>query len=117
MKRVFTPALVLALSVSIVPLARAQSGGMEGMDMKGMPMKSEAKTGETHKGTGTVKSVDAKKRTVKLAHEPIQSMKWPAMTMTFKAKDRAILDKVKAGDKVEFSFTQSGKDYVLTEIK
>jgi Cu/Ag efflux protein CusF len=44
-------------------------------------------------------------------------MKWPAMTMTFKAKDKAMLDKVKQGDKVEFSFVQSGKDYIVTEIK
>jgi len=86
--------------------------------MKDMPMKmGDAKAGETHTGKGTVKSVDAKKGTVSLAHEPVKSMNWPAMTMTFKAKDKAMLEKVKPGAKVEFSFEQSGKDYVVTEIK
>ena len=48
---------------------------------------------------------------------PIPSMKWSAMTMTFKAKDKAMLKKIKPGAKVEFTFEQSGKDYVVTDIK
>lgn len=72
---------------------------------------------ETHKGKGTVKAVDAAKGTVNLVHDPIKSMNWPAMTMMFKVKDKAMLDKVKPGDKVDFSFEQSGKDYVITDIK
>ena len=39
------------------------------------------------------------------------------MTMTFKVKDKAMLDKVKQGDKVQFSFVQSGKDYTITQVK
>ena len=69
------------------------------------------------KATGTVRAVDLKQGTVKLSHDPIQSLNWPAMTMTFKAKDKAMLEKLKAGAKVEFSFEQSGKDYVITEIR
>ncbi len=52
-----------------------------------------------------------------LAHEPIKSMNWPAMTMAFKAKDKAMLEKVKPGAKVDLRFEQSGKDYVATDIK
>ncbi len=119
MKRV----LMVAAVTVFVPAALAQSDGMKGMEMKGMemndmPMKKGAgKAGVTHKGKGTVKSVDGAKGTVSLSHEPIQSMNWSAMTMTFKAKDKAMLEKVKPGAKVEFSFVQSGKDYVVTEIK
>ena len=106
--------LVAAMSV-LVPTAFAQ---MKGIEMKDMPMKmGEGKAGETHKGKGTVKSVDAGKGTVSLAHDPIKSMNWPAMNMTFKAKDKAMLEKLKTGAKVEFSFEQSGKDYLITDIK
>lgn len=91
---------------------------MKGMEMKDMPMKKgEAKAAQEHKGSATVKSVDAGKGTVSLAHGPIQSMNWPSMTMTFKAKDKKMLENVKPGAKVEFSFVQAGKDYVLTDIK
>lgn len=111
MKRVL---MVAALSV-LIPAAFAQ---MKGMEMKDMPMKmGEGKAGETHKGKATVKSVNAGKGTVSPAHGPIKSMNWPAMTMTFKAKDKTILKKVKPGAKVDFSFEQSGKDYLITDIK
>ena len=48
---------------------------------------------------------------------PVKSMKWPAMTMTFKVKDKAMLDKLGAGKKVEVEFEQRGKDYVITSVK
>jgi len=119
MKRVFLIALLFAFA----PSTGAQSGGMKGMEMKGMDMKDmpvqqgDGKAALAHKGAGTVKSVDAKKGTVSLAHGRIQSMNWPAMTMTFKVKDKALLEQVKPGAKVEFTFVQSGKDYIVTEIK
>ena len=114
MKRV----LMVAAVIVFVAAAFAQSGGMKGMEMKDMPMKkAQGNAGETHKGKGVVKSVDAGKGTVSLSHDPIPSLNWSAMTMTFKAKDKAMLEKVKPGAKVEFSFIQSGKDYVVTDIK
>ena len=121
MKRTVVCSL-LALSVFASPLALAQSQGMGGMemkgDMKGMDMKSDKKAkSKTHKGSGTVSKVDAEKGTVTIAHGPVESMKWPAMTMTFKVKDKKMLDKAKEGDKVDFSFVQSGKDYTITQMK
>jgi Cu(I)/Ag(I) efflux system protein CusF len=118
MKRVLTPSLLLALSIFVMPFAHAQSQGMGGMDMKGMDIKSEKKAkSQTHKGSGTVSKVDSEKGTVTIAHGPVESMKWPAMSMTFKVKDKKMLDKVKEGQKVDFSFVQSGKDYTITQLK
>ncbi len=51
------------------------------------------------------------------AHGPIKTMNWPPMTMTFTVKDKAVLGKFKPGAKVDFSFVQSGKDPVVTEMK
>ena len=122
MKRAVAGSLLAATSVFAASLAHAQSQGMGGMDMKGdmkgMDMKSEKKAkSQTHKGSGTVSKVDAEKGSVTIAHGPVESMKWPAMTMTFKVKDKKMLDKVKQGDKVDFSFVQSGKDYTITQVK
>jgi Cu/Ag efflux protein CusF len=71
----------------------------------------------THKGTAVVKSVDAEKGTVFLAHDPIPSLRWPSMTMKFIAKDKKMLDKLKPGMKVEFEFIEQDKDYILTRLK
>ena len=110
-------AFVLCAAALASPAFAQMKGTDMKDDMKGMDMKPEKGKSQTHKGSGTVQKVDPAKSTVTIAHGPVQSMKWPAMTMTFKAKDKAMLDKVKQGEKVEFSFIQSGKDYIVTELK
>jgi Cu(I)/Ag(I) efflux system periplasmic protein CusF len=113
-------AFVAVVLLSAATLVFAQTSGMKDMDMKGMDMKGMPKTsekGQVHKGTGVVKSVDPKKGTVTLAHEPIQSMKWPSMTMTFKAQEAKMIEGLAPGKKVDFEFIQQGKDNVITSVK
>jgi Cu(I)/Ag(I) efflux system protein CusF len=76
-----------------------------------------AAQGQTHKGVGVVKSVDAKKPGVTLAHEPIASLGWPAMTMGFGVKDKALLEKMQPGKKIEFEMVQQGSSYIITSVK
>jgi len=120
MKPAVAGSLLAAISVFAVSLAQAQ--GMGGMDMKGdkgMDMKSEKKDakGTVHKATGVVTRVDAAKNKVTIKHEPVQSMNWPSMSMAFTVKDKALLDKMKKDQKVDFEFVQQGKDYVVTSVK
>ena len=124
MKQSVVLSLVLALSVAIPAVSDAQSGDMKGMDMKdmkGMDMKgmetSKTAKGVVHKGVGVVKKVDAKAGTVTLDHEPIKSMNWSAMTMSFAVKDKKLMDKLQTGKKVEVEFVQQGTDYVITSVK
>ena len=109
MKRTTVCALAFAVSMSSIPFAGAQSQGMGGMDNK---EKSQA-----HKASGTVTKVDPEKSRVTVAHGPVQSLSWPAMTMAFKLKDKAMLQKLKKDQKVDFEFVQQGKDYVITDIR
>ena len=76
-----------------------------------------AKAEATAQATGVVKSVNAEKGTLTIAHDPVASLKWPAMTMNFKAGDRKMLEQVKPGAKIAFVFEQRGKDYVITSIR
>jgi Cu(I)/Ag(I) efflux system periplasmic protein CusF len=86
--------------------------------MGGMEMKSDKKAkSQTHHASGNVTKVDAQKSSVTIAHGPVQSMNWPAMSMTFKVKDKKMLDNVKQGEKVEFDFINRGKDHVITKIQ
>ena len=86
---------------------------MKGMDMKGMNMEAPP---VTHSGTGTVKKIDAAKRVVTLAHGPIASLRWPAMTMSFELKDAALAKGIKAGDAVDFELVRSQDSYVITRL-
>ena len=91
------------------------------MDMKGTAPPAAAppghQTDQPVRGTGVVKAVDKARGTVTLAHDPIKSLNWPAMTMGFKVKDKTLLDNVKPGSKVDFTLVQAGKDYIVTSIK
>jgi Cu(I)/Ag(I) efflux system protein CusF len=118
----FSLAAVLVLFVATIPLSRAQGMGgmdMKDMDMKGMDMgkKPDAVAQTVHTATGVVKKVDPKAGTVTLAHDPVKSLNWSAMTMSFGVKDKAFLDKLQPGKKVEVEFVQQGKDYVITSVK
>ena len=111
-------AIVIAVAFA-AGAALAQAGEMKSMEMKDMSpsrMAKDAHTG-THVAKGTVKSVDAKGGTIALNHEPVKSMNWPAMTMTFQVRDKTLMEKLGPGKRVEVEFEQRGKDYVITSTK
>ncbi|MBN8486648.1 copper-binding protein [Ideonella sp. 4Y11] len=115
MKKAALPSLVLALlAPAMAAMAQPKMDDMKSMDMTKKPA---ATASVVHKAMGTVKKVDAKGGVVTLAHEPIKSLNWPAMTMGFKVKDKMLMDKLTDGKKVEFEFTQDDKDYVVTGVK
>lgn len=124
MKHIRTVSLLFALSACGAALA--QTGSMKDMEMhKNMPMdmhaegkeQNETQKGGTHQATGIVKAVDPTKGVVTLVHEPIKSLNWPAMTMGFAVKDKAMLDQLKVGDKVTVELTQQGSKYVISAVK
>ena len=139
MKRFTTLTIVLALSTS--GLALAQSGNMKEMDKdshhamkmemdKDMKMDTNAhtgmskeakgpstKTGEKHQVAATVKALDPTKGTVTLEHEPVKSLKWPAMTMGFSVKDKMLFEKMTVGKKVTVDLMKDGSQYVVTDVK
>ena len=66
---------------------------------------------------GEVRKVDVSAGKITLKHGEIKNLDMPPMTMVFTAKDPAMLDKVKAGDKVLFSAEKQGGQYVVTAIE
>jgi Cu/Ag efflux protein CusF len=85
---------------------------MKGMDKK----QSNGAKATTHKADAVVKDVDAANGKVTLAHEPVKSLGWPAMSMAFAVKDKTLLDKLAVGKKVHVEFNKQGDDYVVTAV-
>jgi Cu(I)/Ag(I) efflux system membrane fusion protein len=74
--------------------------------------------GAGHQAEGTVDSVDAKAGTISLSHGPVPSLKWPAMTMEFKAANPSLLPALKPGAKVNFEFIERQPgEWVITSLK
>lgn len=115
MKKVAILTLVLASMLpATAALAQQKMDDMKGMDMGKKPT---ANVQTTHVAKATVKKTDKKAGTVTLAHEPVASLNWPAMTMSFKVKDKMLLNKLRDGKRVYVEFVQEGEDFVVTSVK
>ncbi|MBX3642037.1 MAG: efflux RND transporter periplasmic adaptor subunit [Rubrivivax sp.] len=70
-----------------------------------------------HKAEGSVDSIDPKTGTVSLNHGPVATLKWPAMTMEFKAANAGLLQGLRPGQAVAFEFVERQPgEYVVTSI-
>ncbi|WP_292755056.1 copper-binding protein [Methylophaga sp. UBA4502] len=116
MKKLLVSSLTIILSFSATSILAEQK--MDHDDMENMAPKAETSDQQiTHSAKGTVTKVDASSKKVTLAHEPVESLSWPAMTMGFSVKDEALLTKLKVGETVDFEFMKVEQGYVITEVK
>ena len=60
--------------------------------------------------------INKKEGWIEITHQEIKDL-MPAMQMEFNVKDRALLDKVNVGDRVDFTIVETAKGEYLTEIK
>jgi Cu/Ag efflux protein CusF len=69
-----------------------------------------------YQGEGQVLRVDAAQGRVTIAHKEIIGF-MAAMTMTFRVKDSKLLDRVKPGDRVEFTLEEAPQSVTISSIK
>ncbi|MBS0336215.1 MAG: efflux RND transporter periplasmic adaptor subunit [Proteobacteria bacterium] len=71
-----------------------------------------------HRAEGGVEALDLANGSVTLAHGPVASLKWPAMSMEFRVKDPALLRALKPGQKIAFEFIDAGKgEFLIVSIQ
>jgi Cu(I)/Ag(I) efflux system membrane fusion protein len=71
----------------------------------------------SHHGAGNIKEMDWAHATVTIAHGPIASLNWPAMTMDFRVRDPVLLRSLKPGQKVDFEIVEeSAGEYVIVRF-
>ncbi|MEO6743911.1 MAG: efflux RND transporter periplasmic adaptor subunit [Caldimonas sp.] len=105
---------------------KAAIGGLGTHSGHGSPAKgSEAATPAVnsapavvgHKAEGSVDAIDPKAGTVSIDHGAIPALKWPAMTMEFKAANPSLLSGLRPGQRVAFEFVERQPgEYVVTSI-
>ncbi len=86
------------------------------MNMPGMDMKSPSATA-ANDAVGVVKAVDSAKGRVTSSPQPVKSLGWPAMTMDFAVKDKALFAKLVPGKTIHFKFVQENNQSVVTSVK
>ena len=97
---------------------KAAFESFDGKSQNGSPPVPEAaKPAGRHKASGTVQAIDLAGGTVEIEHGAIASLRWPAMTMEFKAKDKALLAGIRRGEAVDFELEPGAPgEFVVTRI-
>lgn len=92
-------------------LKAALAGMAGGSDVAG-------KKSVTHSATGTLDDVDAKTGLLLITHEPVESLKWPRMTMEFVPANDAVAQALKPGAPIRFDFVERKPgEWVVTKIE
>jgi Cu/Ag efflux protein CusF len=101
---------MFVVSALVAPSAYADSHQIA------QPSQASAIAVSTTRADGEVRKVDRDASKITLKHGEIKSLEMPPMTMVFPVKDKTLLDKVKAGDKVRFSVEKQGGTAIVTAI-
>jgi Cu/Ag efflux protein CusF len=106
MKRLYAAIFLIALNLP---------GGVPAQSTDHADAKAAAAAGSL--AEGEVRKVDKEAGKITLRHGPIPNLDMPAMSMVFQVRNPALLDQVKAGDKVKFNAEKVGSQYVVTHIE
>ena len=79
-----------------------------------------ASAGSSHASSmseGEVRRVDKDAKKITIRHGPLRNLDMPAMTMVFQVKEPAMLDQVKAGDRIRFEADKVGGAFTVTKME
>ena len=115
MKNIKTLVAITSL-ITIATAAQAASHAAAPMVTAPVASAAAAKT-DLPMTEGEIRKVDLESKKVTIKHGDIKNLDMPGMTMVFQVKDPAMLDKIKAGDKVKFSVEKLNGAIVVTNIQ
>jgi Cu(I)/Ag(I) efflux system periplasmic protein CusF len=102
MKRISTTAFVLTTAL----LASTTFAAFSAHAQAGLPQTE-----------GEVRKIDAAAGKITLKHAEIKNLDMPAMSMAYAVKDPVLLQKVKAGDKVNFTVDKINGAFTVVSIE
>ncbi len=104
--------LALALSLAAMPVHATENAAQAG------PGASSLSSAASDSFTdGEIRKVDKDSGKITIRHGELKNLAMPPMTMVFRAKDPAMLDQVKAGDKVMFTADKVEGLFTVMQIK
>lgn len=114
MKRTLILPLLLSIGLtSGTPLAAWAAGDYGAHGAAG----ATTATSDATMTEGEIKKVDKDAGKLTIKHAELKNLGMPAMTMVFQVKDKAVLERVKPGDQVNFVAEQVGGKLTVTQIE
>ena len=109
-QQLFFRATGLAIAFSATAMVPAWATGNAQVTLVAQAAAAEMTDGE-------VRKVDKEGGKLTLRHGEIKNLDMPGMTMVFVVKDKAMLDKVKTGDKIKFKAANEAGKFTVTELQ
>ena len=110
MKTIYTAALITACAMAALPVRAADTHSAHTKPVS-TPVATQSVPAE-----GVVKKIDKANARVTLNHGPLPNG-MPAMTMPFKVRDAAWLDKLKVDQKIRFDMEDAKGVLTITRIE
>jgi len=104
--------LAAALAISLASLAQANDAHHAANAAAVSAESADAALTE-----GEVKKVNKDTGKLTIKHGELKNLGMPAMTMVFRVKDPAMLDQVKAGDKINFVADKVEGQFTVTQLE
>jgi Cu(I)/Ag(I) efflux system periplasmic protein CusF len=101
----FTNERVNVNKLTVVTTAAAfliAASGFAQADPRDSAQIAQTKSNSAPMSDGEVRKVDKEAGKITIKHGPLANLDMPGMTMVFRVKDPAMLDRVKEGDKIKF---------------
>jgi Cu/Ag efflux protein CusF len=108
----------LVMSAGLVLVAANASAQMQMHDHAQHSAASVASQDDANAlADGEVKKVDKDTGKLTVQHGPLTNLGMPGMTMAFKVQDPAMLDQVKAGDKIRLRVERINGTFTVTKLE
>ena len=104
----------LVVALSLITAGSVFAGTPTASTEKPMAVGNVEKKATTE---GEIKKLDKDSGKVTIKHGEIKNLDMPPMTMVFRVKDPSMLEKVKVGDKINFSAEKISGNYTVTEFE
>jgi Cu/Ag efflux protein CusF len=103
--------------INKVVFAAAMALSFASMGSIAHAQQASATAAQTEMSDGEIKKVDKDAGKLTIKHGELKNLGMPGMTMVFKVKSPAMLDKIKEGDKVRFVAEKVGGALTVTAIE
>lgn len=111
------PTILLGLMVTAGIPALATTGSHDHTTLAPATTTADTTTAGQPQSDGEIKKIDKEAGKITVKHGPLENLGMPAMTMVFKVKDAAMLEQVKAGDKIKFTVEKLNGALTITALK
>ncbi len=109
--------VVVAALIAWIGSPVSAAPGHQGNERAGSATRRAGSPSGVPRSEGTIKELDRAAGKVTIAHGPLTNLDMPRMTMVFRVRDSAMLERIKPGDRIRFTADRTDGAFTVTQIE